>query len=436
MPKKLALCTTCKGRTQHLERTLPRNLADNVDCQDCVFVILNYNSGDHLLAYLDRHHASDIARGKLVVFSYFDAPTFKMAHAKNMAHRLGILEGAELLVNLDADNFTGPNYAEWVRENLQPGNFLWAGIIKGKGRKYRGSSGRIGVNATDFLKVGGYDEKFETWGHDDADFNARLSMLGLEGIATDLKHLETKWHGDEMRFAEYPEVRERSQSDEMDVPFGAVVNAGKIGLGRIFRNFDFARPMDLLPMPARVFGIGMHKTGTTSLASALNTLGFECAHWPSPRWARDVWEEVSQHGRSPTLERHMAATDLPMPLLYRQLDLNYPGSKFVLTVRSEENWLRSVKNHWETETNRFRASWDEDCFTNKVHSELYGRKKFDAEIFLARYRRHNAEVKEYFRDSPGDLLVMDADHPGWLDLCLFLGRAVPNVAYPQEYVTR
>ena len=30
-------------------------------------------------------------------------------------------------------------------------------------------------------------------------------------------------------------------------------------------------------------------------------------------------------------------------------------------------------------------------------------------FFLARYRRHNAEVREHFKDRPNDLLVMDID---------------------------
>jgi hypothetical protein len=111
MQPVIAMVTTCKGRTQHLERTLPQNLLDNSNYPNVKFIVLNYSSQDHLMAYLRDEHAEDIASGKLVVYTYPGADKFQMAHAKNMAHRLGILEGADILVNLDADNFTGPGFA-------------------------------------------------------------------------------------------------------------------------------------------------------------------------------------------------------------------------------------------------------------------------------------------------------------------------------------
>src|SRR5215469_11906059 len=124
----IAFCTTCKNRTSHLRQTLPSNLADNADYPDCKFVVLDYNSRDDLLDYLVAHHARDIASGRLVVYSMpppggVEIP-FRMAHAKNMAHRCGILEGATILVNLDADNFTGPGFAGYVAEEMAPDAFL------------------------------------------------------------------------------------------------------------------------------------------------------------------------------------------------------------------------------------------------------------------------------------------------------------------------
>jgi hypothetical protein len=97
----VVFCTTCKGRANHIEQTLPRNLAGN---QHSKFVILDYNSTDHLLEYLSSNHQKDIESGHLVVYSMLpgaDGPIpFAMAHAKNMAHRCGMLEGGEILVNL------------------------------------------------------------------------------------------------------------------------------------------------------------------------------------------------------------------------------------------------------------------------------------------------------------------------------------------------
>ena len=55
---------------------------------------------------------------------------------------------------------------------------------------------------------------------------------------------------------------------------------------------------------------------------------------------------------------------------------------------------------------------------------------------MARYRRHNAEVREYFKDRPGDLLVMNMSKgAGWKELCGFLNCKAPSAPYPIEFKT-
>lgn len=73
---KIAFCTTCKGRTPHLELTLPRNVADNADYADAVFVVVNYNSRDNLAGYLESHRAL-IESGRLVVYGFTEPTPFR-----------------------------------------------------------------------------------------------------------------------------------------------------------------------------------------------------------------------------------------------------------------------------------------------------------------------------------------------------------------------
>jgi hypothetical protein len=106
----------------------------------------------------------------------------------------------------------------------------------------------------------------------------------------------------------------------------------------------------------------------------------------------------------------------------------------VLTVRDEAKWLESVRRHWDHKSNPFRKQWDHDPFSHQIHKIIYGRRDFDADTMLARYKRHSDEVWEYFEGRPDDLLVLNVDDgDGWLELCRFLGREVPTgVAYPVE----
>jgi hypothetical protein len=165
-------------------------------------------------------------------------------------------------------------------------------------------------------------------------------------------------------------------------------------------------------------------------------LGIDAAHWKSAHWAKAIWEEMTAAGKSPTVERSYALCDLPIPLLYRELDTAYPGSKFNLTIRDENEWLESVRRHWDRNINPFRSAWDTDPFTHRVHNLLYRRKDFDAETFLNRYRRHNAEVLDYFQERPNDLLIMDMTQgDGWPELCAFLGKPIPAAQYPHAFKT-
>lgn len=439
---KIALCITCKNRVDHIKETLPKNLADNPGA-DVVFVLLDYNDDGDLKEYVKNSLScmDAMQSGKLVCYQYRQNVPFHMAHAKNMAHRCGILEGADVLVNLDADNFTGEGFADYIREVFERTNddpqeiFLWSRMRKD--RMARGISGRICVTKNAFLVAAGYDERFNTHSPDDKDFNARLRGLGYCAQEIDARFLLALNHNDKIRFKEYPELH-GAQSYHYDsyraCQTSRVVNDGRIGCGVVYRNFC-ETPIELKPLPTRIFGIGLHKTATTSLHQALQLLGFKSGHWESAHWAKALWLDILNLGRSPAVDKFYALSDLPIPLIYQQLDRAYPGSKFILTVRPPEDWLRSVESHFSS-LNKFKKQWNRDPFTHRIHRELYGRKTFDREIFLARYLRHNAEVLEYFKDRPDDLLVMNMDgNCRWRGLCAFLGAPVPAEPYPKKYVT-
>ena len=444
----IAFCTTCKGRAQHLKATLPKNLADNADYFNAKFIVLDYGSQDGLFSWLALEHWKDIESGRLVVYHHPHWGAFHMAHAKNMAARLGILEGADILVTLDADNFTGPGFAHFVAGRLtDPGIFLCPDYVRikslphGPGRPQRGYAGRLAIRAQEFIKMGGYDETFDTWRGEDIDMIERLKRTGYTIRMIDNCYLNAIPHGPGVRFKEYPHARQYDNAGEFHVIKSrphTVVNYGKFGCGPVRDHFAAhfvprgVQQINLDLLPTRIFGIGLQRTSTSSLHQAFKILGFDSFHWETNQKAWAIWQEMNALGKSITLERYYALCDLPIPMLYRELDAAYPGSKFILTVRSESDWLKSVEWLWDPARNP-RYDWNVQPFTHPIHQALYGRTDFDATAFLERYRRHNAEVKEYFRDRPGDLLVMDMDHPGagWPELCGFLNKPIPIVPYPR-----
>lgn len=106
-------------------------------------------------------------------------------------------------------------------------------------------------------------------------------------------------------------------------------------------------------MTAKVFCIGFHKTGTTSLGLALRELGYSVT---GPNGIRDP--NISQNVYDMAfriVEQYDAFQDNPWPILYRELDDRYPKSKFILTLRSSESWIRSQVRHFGTQRTPMRA---------------------------------------------------------------------------------
>jgi hypothetical protein len=443
---RIAFCTTVKNRTQHLKITLPKNLADSASYPNAVFVVLDYDSPDDLIEYLYTEHAKDIASGRLVFYRYKNGGgPFEMAHAKNMAARCGILEGADILVTQDADNFTGVGFCEFIASAFRapdalrklflcPNYVLIKSLPHGAARPPRGYAGRLALWTQTFIKAGGYDEMYNTWRGEDIDMNFRLQRMGYTMGYIDNGNLHAINHNAEVRFKEYPHAQRYENGNELGVIRSrteTVVNNGRFGVGTVRRNTD-ETAIELRSIPTRIFGIGMHRTATSSLHAALGMLGFDSLHWGTGE-APMIWYEMKAFGRSKTLEQFYALSDLPIPLLYQKLDKAYPGSKFILTVRNERDWLRSVERLWDYKFNPTRHLWEIYPFSHNIHAALYGQKEFDAQVFLERYRRHNEEVLQYFKDRPSDLLVLEVDlGMGWEELCQFLDRPVPTSGYPMK----
>ena len=109
--------------------------------------------------------------------------------------------------------------------------------------------------------------------------------------------------------------------------------------------------------------------------------------------------------------RFDAFQDNPWPLVYRKMDALYPGSKFVLTVRDPDRWVASAVRDFAERDSPMRQL-------------IYGvgHPKGHEALYVARMQAHNAEVAEYFRDRPGDLITLDWSTAAGLGAALRLPR--------------
>ncbi|PPK85601.1 hypothetical protein CLV84_2504 [Neolewinella xylanilytica] len=176
----------------------------------------------------------------------------------------------------------------------------------------------------------------------------------------------------------------------------------------------------------KIFGIGLSRTGTTSLSSALELLGYRSFHFP---FIRSFLGKI--YIKQQYLDNYDALTDTPVALLYKELDKKYPGSKFIYTVRDMDGWLASCEKY-----PAFHPASDfseSNKITARLRRRLFGSEYFDREKFKAAYLRHESEVMEYFKDRPEDLLVLNVTTgDGWEPLCQFLGKDIPEVPFPNK----
>lgn len=174
----------------------------------------------------------------------------------------------------------------------------------------------------------------------------------------------------------------------------------------------------------KVFGIGFQKTATTSLAAALTILGYNVTG-AFLTHDRNVAAKVYDDAYD-LADRFDAVQDTPWPVLYKELDRWHPGSKFILTIRPTEKWIKSVVTHFKEQY-------------IPLHEWIYGVRHAAGheDVYVRRYEQHNREVLEYFKDRPNDLLVMDITKgDGWEKLCPFLGIGIPPVIFPSQNLAK
>lgn len=162
----------------------------------------------------------------------------------------------------------------------------------------------------------------------------------------------------------------------------------------------------------KVFCIGFQKTGTTSLRDAFIHLGYRY-HGPVGRtMSLDQLQSGLLQRATAVAREHDVVADMPWPLLYREMDAAFPGSRFILTLRDTDSWLRSISEHFAGNPHALQQlTYGEDAPAPVGNEQRY------REV----YERHNREVQEYFADRPGDLLVMNLQNgDGWAELAAFL----------------
>ncbi len=219
----------------------------------------------------------------------------------------------------------------------------------------------------------------------------------------------------------------------------------------------------------KVFGIGAHKTGTSSLATVFRLCGLTAAD----QAAGELTGYNARRGKIQPLVDYVqtadAFQDSPFAdgVTYVALDALFPDSKFILTVRPAEDWFRSFSRFTAkryglrdgTPITREHMEADDYLFPGYVlemHASSYlsvppdytgetraapmidWGKLFDREHYIACYERRNAAIRDHFKHRPEQLLEIDVTGETKIDkIAAFLGlpEEFREVPMPHENKT-
>lgn len=163
-------------------------------------------------------------------------------------------------------------------------------------------------------------------------------------------------------------------------------------------------------MHLKVLGLGLSKTGTTSLNLALECLGYRNYDCP---------------GAISRLEGFDSATDSVPAMWWRKGQIT--ADKYILTLRSLDDWLKSIKAHWAKHRDKYDAQKYKAPALWEMRQYFYASNDYDEAIFRQAYQSHKEEV---LRKAKPLLVYYLCEGEGWGPLCNFLDRPIPDHPFP------
>ena len=195
-------------------------------------------------------------------------------------------------------------------------------------------------------------------------------------------------------------------------------------------------------MALQVIGAGLGRTGTLTLKTALERLGFgPCHHMIEvfanpgqvPHWNRAAdgvaidWDDIYAPYR--------ATVDWPGCHFHAELAKRYPDAKVILSKRDPVRWYESISETILKSMAMMGLATDGEIpadhpmrFGGIIIAQKTFGGDFSKENVIAAFERHCEDVRR--RTPAGRLLEFEAAE-GWEPLCAFLGVPVPDEPFPR-----
>jgi len=156
------------NRSYALKKTMPFMLDEANSSPPVEICVLDYNSRDDLIEFVKETKATaKLGGGSMISLHHFAGRDhYHLAHANNLCIRLS---AGEYFVTGGTDGVFRYGYVNTLRELIGEG-CVW---MRGRYKK-----GIICCQKNEFVKAGGFDERFEFYGGDDRELESRLIRRG------------------------------------------------------------------------------------------------------------------------------------------------------------------------------------------------------------------------------------------------------------------
>lgn len=195
----------------------------------------------------------------------------------------------------------------------------------------------------------------------------------------------------------------------------------------------------------KVFCIGFNKTGTTSLEYALQEFGYKMGNQTDGElliksYVNNDWNKIIKF-----CDTADAFQDVPFsfPNTWLFLHHAFPEAKFILTMRDEENWYKSITSfHSKLFANNERTPNKVDLMNatyrykgfvwefNRAVFKTPNDDIYNKEILISNYNRHNEAILHYFKDKPNFLCLDVSDYDSYSNLAHFLDKETLHTEFP------
>jgi len=148
---------------------------------------------------------------------------------------------------------------------------------------------------------------------------------------------------------------------------------------------------------SKIFCIGLHKTGTTSLHKMAEHNGLKSHH--STKWQNDL-NKINQYDFLCDGGSHY---DHQNEIDFEFLRANFKNSKFIINMRPIKPWIISKLKH---------AGWTQDTIfeqdkTSYLHEEWKLKSKKNIELFIDHYLNRYIKIFTYFLDKTNEAYYAD-----------------------------